>query len=308
MDKLLIMEESICLRITTIIMEAIINIQNTQLIYENLKYCLVNSSKRAYRIDGSPARSNHNEDFVSLDKIKSCPKLDDYNGLGISIQASNISAIDVDKCFSKKFDLSSADERAKEILERFKDKTYCEFSFSGNGLRILLKHDFIENYENDYYIKNSKNGIEFYQPSKSNRYVTITGKCIYNNKIEKIDREIIQFLKDYMTRPKIAVKEVPLEAIECPIEKLRNKVKYLYLKDSNFQNLWFSKAPGSGADESERDYQILSILYNKITMDKDKLKLIFEDSPYFRSKDSKHKWKWEYQNNRYYNYVYEHLK
>ena len=288
-------------------METINNIKNTKLINEDLRYCLVNSSKRAYQIDGSPARSNHLEDFVMLSEIESCPNLEEYNGLGISIQGSNISAIDVDSCFKNKFDIDSADDRAKEILSRFKDKTYCEFSFSGNGLRILLKHDFIENYELNYYIKNSKNGIEFYQPSRSNRYVTITGRVIANNDIAKIDIDVMNFLNSYMVRPKI-VKSISPEVSECSLDELIKKVKYLYLKDATFQNLWFGKAPGSGADESERDYQMLSILYTKITKNKESLKLIFENSPYFKSKDGKHKWKWEYQNNRYYNYVYEHLK
>ena len=289
-------------------METINNIKKTQLINEDLKYCLVNSSKRAYRIDGSPARSNHVEDFVSLNELEKCTDIKNYDGVGISVQASKISAIDVDKCFSKPFDLESIDERGREILNRFKDKTYCEFSFSGKGLRILLKHNFIEDYENKYYIKNSKNGVEFYQPSKSNRYVTITGRVISNNSIADLYFEIIDFLNNYMKRPIIAHETITNSEEIYSIEQLNKKIKYLYLTNSLFQDLWFGKAPGSGADESERDFQILSILYDKITKNKEQLKELFESSPYFKTKDSKHIWKWEYNNFRYYNYIYEHLK
>ena len=37
------------------------------------------------------------------------------------------------------------------------------------------------------------------------------------------------------------------------------------------------------------------------------LKKIFENSPYFKSKDQKHMRKWDYQDFRYYDYIYDHL-
>ena len=90
------------------------------------------------------------------------------------------------------------------------------------------------------------------------------------------------------------------------INELMKKVKSLYLKDIEFQELWFGIAPGSNSNESEMDYHLLCLLYKNITTDKDKLQEIFESSPYF--KDQKHINKWIYGNHRYYNYIYERLE
>ena len=38
------------------------------------------------------------------------------------------------------------------------------------------------------------------------------------------------------------------------------------------------------------------------------LKQIFEASPYFKTKDSKHIFKWNYQEGRYFNYVYDMIR
>jgi hypothetical protein len=85
------------------------------------------------------------------------------------------------------------------------------------------------------------------------------------------------------------------------------KVKSLYLKDIEFQDLWFGEAKGSGSTESQDDYHLLCLLYNNVTTDKDKLQELFEMSPYFSTKDYKHLNKWKYGNYRYYNYMYERL-
>ena len=233
--------------------------------------------------------------------------------MGISIQASKVVAIDVDHCFSKEFDISSADERAKDILERFADYAYCEFSFSGKGLRILFKLDLIEDYTDKYYIKNEKFGIEFYQPSKSFRYVTVTGKVIADNQILKPEEElntiVNDFLNDYMLRPNRKTKAVHTKKLETrSFDELMKLVKAAYFTNRQFQDAWFDKAPGSGKDESEKDYKLIATLFETITQDKTLLKQIFEASPYFKSKDSKHVYKWTYQNGRYYNYVYDMIR
>ena len=165
-----------------------------------------------------------------------------------------------------------------------------------------------------YYIKNSKNGIEFYQPSNSARYVTLTGNTICDNNLFKIDSlEIVyEFLNKYMIREKKIIRSQSSVSGDInnnlSIDKLMLKVKSLYFKDIEFQNSWFACAPGSGSNESEMDYHLLCLLYNNITTDKDKLQELFELSPYFKSKDTKHINKWEYGNYRYYNYIYERLK
>lgn len=280
----------------------------TKLVYYDLKYCLVTENKLPKKINGDMAKPNNSNDFVSLSKLLECDNLNDYAGIGISIQASNICAIDIDHCFTIPNDISSGDNRAKDILEMFKD-TYCEFSFSGTGLRILFLGDVLNDLTEKYYIKNSKTQCEYYQPLNSYRYVTVTGNCIYNNDVEKIDMNVIQsFLDKYMLKPIRYKKKVISNYSGLSEEKLFKKVKILYLNDSRFQDLWFGKAPGSGKNESELDYELLARLYENITDDENILLKIFESSPYFKSKDFKHMRKWENQNKRYYYYIYEQIK
>lgn len=282
-------------------------IYSTNLVNHSLKCCLVDERKKPYRIDNTLAKPNNPIDFVELDELLLCKDLSLYRGVGISIQASNIFAIDVDHCFEIANDEFSGDERASEILSLFRDKTYCEFSFSGKGLRILFVSDIIDNYSDTYYIKNESNKIEFYQPSRSFRYVTITGNVISNKNISYIDQVYLkQFLDTYMKRkPKKEYTTNTTEVEERSFDELKKVVRRKYLKDVWFQDLWFHVAPGSGSDESERDYQILCYLYENVTQDKQMMKDLFETSYFFKTKDWKHVNKWNNQNGRYYNYVYD---
>lgn len=276
-----------------------------------LKYCLVDQDKKPHKIDGSLCRPNHVEDFVSLDELITCNKLTEYSGIGISIQASNIFAIDIDKCFSIANDITSGSTQVKDILDKFKDVAYCEFSFSGTGLRILFFYELIDDYSQKYFIKNTKRGIEFYQPSNSFRYVTLTGNklstiCKTDKKLENV---VTQFLDTYMLREVTTQHVVKNTCVsEKTIDELMTDVKKLYLTNFRFQDLWFGNAPGSGRNESELDYQLLSMIYEHITQDYEMIKEIFEASNYFLSKDKKHLYKWTSSDNRYFKYVYNQIR
>lgn len=289
--------------------DTIEKIIETKVVDANLRFCLVNSNKLPYKIDGTLAKPNNVNDFCDLYELLQCKNLSDYAGVGVSVQASNICAIDVDNCFSNPFDIKSIDARGNEILNKFKDFAYCEFSFSGKGLRILFRGQIINNYSDKYYIKNEKNHVEYYQPTTSYRYVTLTGRAIANNDVEHSHlSSLFWFLDTYMKKPekkKYEYNEIPDTK---SFEELIKMVKKLYLTNFSFQDLWFSQAPGSGKDESERDYKIIAFLFENVTQNKDKLKQLFETSPYFNSKDYKHMKKWENQNGRYYEYVYGQIR
>lgn len=290
--------------------DALENLAKTSLVNVNLRYCLADEEKHPHCVDGRLAKPNNEEDFVSFEELLEANDLDKYRGVGISVKASQICAIDVDHCFSEPFDINTIDERGKEVIELFKDLAYIEFSFSGTGLRVIFRHPCLDNYKEIYYIKNSKNQIEYYQYSDSIRYVTLTGRSIYDNvdishEVEFWD-VLMTFLNKFMKRPKRLSKRLlkAMEEDDTPIEELMKKVKILYFKNSTFQNLWFKKAPGSGRDESESDFALINMIYNNLTKDKDKVKLIFESSPYFKSKDRKHINKWNYGNFRYYDVIW----
>ena len=293
--------------------------EHDSLLSSSLKYCLVDINKHPIKANGEPARPNHIEDFVELSALLQCKDLQNYAGVGISVQASDICAIDIDHCFGRKFDISSLDERGKKIVKLFSKCAYIEFSFSGTGLRILFKHKILEDYTETYYIKNDKLGIEFYQPSGSYRYVTITGKTIFDNNIANVDdRLLIDFLDEFMTRPIFYHQTSTNSSDDRDIDTLMKLTKALYLKNFVFQDLWFMSEQEhilklscniqGKSRESHADFQILSLLFENITQDKEKLRLVFEQSPYFKSKDYKHQQKWLKQNYRYYDYQYNNIK
>ena len=286
--------------------EAIEKITSTSIAFAGLKFCLVDSVKLPFRTDGKPARSNVAADFVDLEELLKYKSLDKYAGIGISIQASKVCAIDVDKCFKVKNDINSADERALEILALFKDCAYCEFSFSGTGLRVLFKHDVIEDYSKTWYIKNSKFELEFYQPSKSYRYVTLTGNVIADNfnSNSDCDKPLRQILDKYMKKQVVAYACNTVATETRSYEELMDLVRIHRFQNARFRDCWCFNAPGSGKDESERDFFMMSYLFENITQDKDLIKQIFESSDFFKTKDRKHIWKWTSNDYRYFNYLY----
>ena len=113
-------------------------IQNDNLLKYPFKYCLVSSMKVPFTINGTVARPNVINDFVDISKLVESKVINNFDGIGISIKGSNICAIDIDKCFTEPFNLSTGDSRAIDIINLFKDNAYIEFSFSGKGLRIFF--------------------------------------------------------------------------------------------------------------------------------------------------------------------------
>ena len=267
-----------------------------------LRYCFVNDKKVPFRNTGSEsARPNIISDFVPLNQLDLL-SASNFAGLGISIQASGVCAIDIDHCFKCPFDLATADGRAQDTINIFGDATYIEFSFSGTGMRVLFRAAPIQNYESIYYIKNSKTQCEYYYPQGSNRYVTLTAKTIIYSNINFIPESMLKvFLDTYMLRPKRTASNTNLKPITGDIDNL---ILHFLRTDKSFQDNWFDKAPGSGSNESERDFFLLKFIFENISNDREKAREIFEMSPFFKSKDRKHVYKWERSDHRYFNYLY----
>lgn len=293
--------------------DTLINIVNNQHLSEYpFRYCLATDLKVPYTVKNKIAHPNISRDFVDLDTLIQCNSLDKYDAIGISVQCSNICAIDVDKCFSKKFDISSGDERAKDVIQMFKDKAYIEFSYSGKGLRILFLGENIDNYSDKYYIKNTKTGCEYYQPKNSARYVTLTGKCIHDNSLYLLrDMTLVyEFLEKYMKKPEIKEVKIANKNDEKSLDALMKIVRKHYNLHHEFQELWFNEEHyliNDLSQESDTDFKLLRYLYSHVTQDEELLRLVFEQSPYFKSKDLLHEKKWYNNNYRYYKYMYQHL-
>ena len=272
------------------------------------KYCLVNNDKVPFTFENNYAKPNCLNDFKSIDEIPNNLDLSNYRGLGISIQASKVTAIDVDKCFSTPFDVNTGDERFYTIYNLFKNYAYIEFSFSGKGLRLFFLTDNIPNYKERYYIKNSSCNIEFYLPQESYRYVTITGRAIVSNEIKYTPISVVnQFINKYMQRKQNKphnAKESVIQSNNIVDDKeINKKLKIMLFKNAYFQDLYFEKALGFGTGESEHDFTLLKLIYENITTNTSEVKKIFENSPYFKSKDYQHIDKWNKNNFSYFNNI-----
>ena len=220
----------------------------------------------------------------------------------------------LDHCVEVPLDINTANQQAKDIVSMFKDFAYIEFSFSGKGIRILTRQNEIKNYRNQYYIKNSNLGIEFYQPAFddiiSNRYVTITGNVIYNNRVdcEEDHTDVLKAFLDKYMKKEVQHKNtivITHKNEDKDMDYLRKLVKRWLITDQNFQDDWFKDGihpTKADHDESERDFRILTFLYTHITTDTEKIRKLFEESTFFKTKDNSHIRKWEYNDYRYFKY------
>lgn len=197
-------------------------------------------------------------------------------GLGLGI-FNGFSAIDIDHCIDENGNIS---DMAKEIIDYC--QSYTEKSPSGTGIRIIFKTDFKDYDKTAYYINNSKIGLEIYIEGATNKFVTITGDSIVNCGINNVGIEYI--LDKYMRKQ---------QRKNNIVKKTNTYNIYDFIdKDDKLNKLWNNQAPGSHSNESELDLALCSKLAFYLQRDPDAIKTAFEQSPYYQSKDAKHKAKW----------------
>lgn len=289
---------------------------------EEGKFCLHENKipkKRRYSklYNASP---NNRNDFSSYDSI-----LRDYNsiksdkiGVGIGIFDS-LCGIDLDHCFKE----GKPSQVAIDILKKM--KSYTEKSLSGEGLHIFFKlkpEEQIEVNQMTHYIKmNEKQlqengfkdtgGLELYQGTKDNRYLTLTGdKFLKIDEIREISKEELQdIIETYMKRPEknISTTNQTFNQSSINYDK-QDKTDEDFLnigleKDEELIRLWNETPSGSGGNESETDFSLLTKLAFWTNRNEELMIQAFESSPYFSRKDDKHQTKWnerkEYQLSRF---------
>ena len=196
-------------------------------------------------------------------------------GLGLGI-FNGYSAIDIDHCRDDDGKLS---DMAQDIISRC--NSYTEVSPSGHGVRIIFKTNVTFN-KKKYYTNNSKLGLEIYISEHTNKYVTITGKLLGNVRdISTVD--VAPLLDEYMLKHPSAT----------PVRQRSTEFDPALSRDEKLRSLWLGTAPGSGADESERDLALCSKLAFYLGNDRSAVDDMFRSSPYYASKDERHREKWE---------------
>ena len=274
---------------------------------EEGKFCLHENKipkKRRYSklYNASP---NNRNDFSSYDSI-----LRDYNsiksdkiGVGIGIFDS-LCGIDLDHCFKE----GKPSQVAIDILKKM--KSYTEKSLSGEGLHIFFKlkpEEQIEVNQMTHYIKmNEKQlqengfkdtgGLELYQGTKDNRYLTLTGdKFLKIDEIREISKEELQdIIETYMKRPESNYQSTNQTSITYD-EGMKSDEQFFKIgleKDDKLIQLWNETPSGSGGNESETDQALMNKIAFWTNKNETLMKLYFEQSPYFQRKDDYHQKKW----------------
>jgi len=236
-------------------------------------------------VTGGYAKSNDKTTFhsfsIALANLSKYYGFNDKNemtgGLGLGI-FNGYSAIDIDHCRDK--ESGKLSDMAKDIIDYC--NSYTEISPSGTGVRIIFKTNSVID-KNNYYVNNSKLGLEIYISDNTNKFVTITGNVIYPNDIREVNIDYV--LDTYMR------KNANKEHVYTNAQVDRRIIKALQ-KDKKLIKLWNTVAPGSGANESELDLALCNKLAFYVEGDADKINQAFIESPYFKSKDENHKNKW----------------
>lgn len=201
--------------------------------------------------------------------------LDRYDTLGIKI-IDPISTIDIDDCIDSNGVIS---EHALDIINIV--KSYTEISPSGTGIRILFKatNEFVREL---YKIKNSKNGVEYYdgkdQLTKGGRMVRLSANRIFNQ-YEYREADTSKVLDKYMA------KDIDLVNSSNVAEEI-NEDKCFFIGqilrlDSLIYDVYYRHM--TILSESEWDL-ILANHINNYTSNTNELRKIFEESYYFTKK------------------------
>ena len=252
------------------------------------KYSMIDGEQRKTPINvstGAFAKSNDKSTFTSYPiLLKYIHKywVKDENGKfesGIAIGVFNdFSAVDIDNCVGDNGELTPM---ALDIVNSI--NSYTETSPSGHGIRIIF-HSKKKFDKDTYYIHNAKLGLEIYISDTTNKFLTITGNTLsINDKVAEVD--ITNVMNKYMLKNKTAVIVKKYEAAE-------NKLELGLKKDTKLYELYNGVAPGSGANESELDQSLCCKLAYWLDGDFNMIESEFSNSPYFNSKDDKHKRKW----------------
>ena len=224
-------------------------------------------------------RVNDVETFGTFEEAVNAYKSGKYDGLGVTGNESFV-LVDIDNCISSTGELS---DFAKMIIKRL--NTYTELSPTGTGIHCLCLSSQHFNYDKDkYYMNNKSINLEIYPAWATNRIATVTGNIL--DDIGMLDIadcvDELQLIRDeYMLKKKKGDQDFNWALNNTPaLATLWNRTE----SDNGTQ---------SDKSESEHDMTILNAIVLHHSKDKAEIIKFFESSPYYQSKDSYHKNKWE---------------
>ncbi len=175
-----------------------------QWLTENARFTLWRYEKREgqdkpakvpYQINGHRARSNDPSTFTDYaNALSFLRRSKQPTGLGIGI-FGDVAAVDIDHCVDDDGQLSDMASDITGIMD-----SYTEFSPSDKGIRILFRIENPVRNSKNYYINNSRIGLEIYAAGVTNKYVTVTGHVIRQGDMDSRDNALQTILNKYMKR------------------------------------------------------------------------------------------------------------
>lgn len=206
-------------------------------------------------------------------------------GLGFMFQKeTGLVGIDIDHCLDANGNI--VDERVKAILDA--NDAYAEVSKSCSGIHIISRGQ--KNFSSNKMHLTDEIVLEVYD---SARYFFITGNLLSAEKAKITDG---QALLDYIgkeffssSNEKSSNIATPIEASNEPAvisEEVMDRLEYNLNSDEYFNRRWNGER--FKGDESSDDMSLLCSLAH-ITHDRETIKALFINSPYFDSKDDAHK-------------------
>lgn len=216
---------------------------------------------------------------------------DGFDGVGLGI-FGDVGAIDIDHCVSEAGELSLM---AQTIMQKM--DSYCEYSPSGRGIRILFLAKGFKYDTDKYYINNQgakdkheqwpeKQGVEVYIAGATSKFVTVTGNTITGKDLQERGKEVQEILDMYMKRAEKPT-SAPAPAPAPPSVGMLsdNELLEIAAKAKNgaqFVSLYRYGDIGSYPSHSEADQALMNLLCFYAAGDIPRMVRMFKASALFR--------------------------
>lgn len=279
-----------------------------QWLVDNGRFCL-NKDKVPYRLDREHrARPNVLGDFASYQEATKAMELG-KGAFGLSLGLFDVAGgygfhlcgIDIDGCVDGAGQVSPF---ALEIIRRF--GSYAEISPSGTGIHVIFGTK--ESWDKEAYYENRREvidpatgeviswdgkpvALELYSSANGAKALRVSGNPAPGStgRIVRADEAVRWLLDAYMRR-----EAMPAEDSQAvPVPTFGGTVSDWEKRDPKLKELYEKTTHGASESDSQVDMALCCKLAFWTGKDTTRMDALFRASPWYVSKDEKHKAKWE---------------
>ncbi|MBF1050220.1 phage NrS-1 polymerase family protein [Peptostreptococcus sp.] len=219
-----------------------------------MKLDKIKPDKIPYQLNGKRANATNSQHYSSFEETVETFASGGYADIGIGC-FEPLRLVYVDDCVVNR----KLDERGQDIVDTL--DSYTEFSPSENGIHIFILADGFAYDSERYYINNRNTHVEVYAPDDvTGKFLTLTGKAIYDADICERNSELQVVLDKYMKRSDA---DTASPIVDAPSSFLSDESVYTKASKSKpaekFNALLNGKIP-EGKSSSEADMALAEIL------------------------------------------------